>query len=543
MSVDPNGNVFTLREEKRGNRHIIKVYKNTQPYTVTGTPLEVDVGKWGTLYHDVTAKFGSKPGGSSRYRADLEVSQNNKNGDRVYVYTSHPSSQLHYLPQTGVQAPKIYRQSGGNIESLVVNAYSSKKDYVQLHNTDGYDLQALWSPLPGAQGTTGYLHRSSGNKVFRLSKPEGNPITQGVVAFNAKIDRSDAFADYVAAYNPNQGHGLSFMSANARGQAGNNTIYHMISDTALKDVQDKKKSWGLSWATLGTGASIRVHMAAPSIIEGKNLLVYEPIMKLNPNAMRRGEIKDSNGDNYDDYGYNRDDYVVMDVKTHSFPLSQASGRVKTFSYRSLDYVTGSATGPYMYFKVDGRRDGSRDEVGISVQNSGRTDSGNVVATEATKASFVKAEYYGVSGSNQNGFPAAPDKYDNEVGDIYTLRRTYGYYKNTSGQLLTLGGGTQTLTKERDTFYALFQDRDMTDHRFHIGTTKYQQKLYKRGCGCRGSYYGAFQEISSPQSPIMDLTVVNIGMPPHIQGDIITDIQSRDYLSEGNLLINEDGYYG
>ena len=542
VTVDAEGNVFNLREVKRGNRHIIKVYKNDKEFKVQGSPFEVDIGRWGKYHHEVTKKFGSKPRGSSEYIADIAVSQNTKAGDRVYVYASRPRKKLHYLAQPGQKAPVIYKK-GGSTKSIVVNAYTRKKDYVQLHAADGYDLQSLWSPLPGQSGTTGYLHRRVGNKVYRITTPEGNPVKRRNLVFDANVDRSDAYADYVAAYDPNVGRGLSFMSQNARGSAGNNTIYHMINDSALNDVKDTSKSWGLNWATLGTGSNIRVHMAAPSIIEGTYLYAYEPIMKLNPNAMREGEIKDSNGDNYDDYGYDRDDYVAMDYKEHKFPLNKASGKVHTYSYRSLDYVTGQATGPHIYLTVDGRRDGSRDEVGVRIQNSGRIDSGNILAVEAKKAAFTKAEYFGVSGSNQNGEPAAPDKHDNEVGDIYTLRRTYGYYKTTSGNLVTLGGGTQTMEKTRDTYYALFQDRGMTDHRFHIGTTKYRQAIYKRGCGCRGTYYGPFEEISTPASPIMDMTVVNLGMPPHVKGDIIVDIQSRDFMKEGSIQINEDGYYG
>ncbi|PKK89714.1 MAG: hypothetical protein CVV64_12985 [Candidatus Wallbacteria bacterium HGW-Wallbacteria-1] len=584
IAVDSEGNLFTLRRRVSGNNYLYDVYRNVRGNTGAGNRL------W-----TVTGGLVGNPG-----NCDIGVCSNTKQGGpRVYVLLTKPTPKLYFNGAISQQSNAIVSgQLASNSRHILVMPYLRDKDYVQVHTSNSYDLQALWKPIPGQGGTTGYLYQKLNNQIWMVHKPTGTPFTEGELANDVQASIGDSYADTVQYYRTRYDRNLSFVGFNSG--TGNMSIYNLLFDSTLNSI--RTLGWANSWATMGNNTQLLLHMATPNVLSGKaigsKLVIYEPILKLNPNAILEDEIHDPDGDNLADEGYLREDYVAMGFRKIEIPISTYSDATKPFYYRSLHPVTNlptgnlvevrighcyhtdpDHTGEYGQFSFDNastqaqidsrsypyaysERLNGVDDVYIRVHAEATSipDAGNILAVEVTKTQYMESEYFAVSGADKNT-NRTPDIYGNDYGDLYTLRRTYAAFrkdnpyvvpqgwpdsKTNNGYAFPTSGYTLvwTLSLLRETFYTLFQDDTRLSHEFPIGSSKYYQDARTVNCGCRGIAYGPPRQKTTPASPIQDFAVINLGMPPRPRGNFVSDIYApaQPGGSSGVFFINEDNQY-
>jgi len=606
---DKNGYLYVLRGVGK-NTEVIEVDKNNNrrvlkaPYTLSiavnplgkiftaRTYLYRSGRKVGIKVYKESRALWSVPACSASHlkylKVDLAVSQNTTKGDRVYLLVNDLGGGKRTIYYNGniynwageKKAGRFYGTLSLKSTTILVNSYSKDYDYVQVRDTAKYRLQALWQPLSGAGGTTGYLYQMFDQTVKRAFDPVSIPT---VPVINFKKARLNAFADAIEYYRIMYNHNLSFVVNNQ--SSGNQTIYNLL---------DEPNKGNLTWATLGNHSKTLIHIAAKNVLSGTKLIIYEPILKLNRNAILEGEIKDSNGDNIDDYGYDRDDYEIVGLIKHEFPLTgKDASHVFKFTgqrggkwnvrvghlYRGDPDYKGE-NGQFLYDKAKTENQiysmqtykcwnnqptnknhvlntalQGIDEVYIYIEpkTSSWPDQGNLVAVELVDSTYSEAEYFSVSGSDQNA-SSTPDMNGNITGDVYTLRRTYDHFKykgvvprnwpdsitNTNLPFPTRGYGLKwTLRKDRGTNYNLFRDSDKLNQSFPIGDSTFYQDAATVNCGCRGIEMSPYRMIKAAPDPVKDFAVINIGLPPKVIGNNLCDIKAKTVTLNGRKVLYLD----
>lgn len=572
IAVDANGNLYTLRKTTSGGNNSYSAYYNARgDYSA------------GQLLFRVTGGTSADAG-----NVDMAVSNYNKSGGhRVYVLMTRPTPTVYFNGALSGANAVVDGNLNNNSAHLTAMPYDNDpargfpRDYVQITPSNSYALQALWKPMPDPSGrftgTTGYRYQKVNNQVWMVRNPNGDPVSEGEKVNDVQTSIGDAFLDAQQYYRTRYNRRLSFADFNSG--TGNQTLSNMLFSTSLSAIETT--GWSNSWGTMGNDTQAIFHVATPNVLSGRDiggtLIIYEPILKLNPAAILDGELHDPDGDNLAAEGYRRDDYVAIGYRQVTMPLSQYRNATVPFTYRSLHPITNQptgnvvevrvghcyhedpdATGEYGQFaydnattqaQIDSRsyphaysaRLSGVDDVYVRVYDEGNGiyDVANFLAIKVTKTQYLESEYFAVSGADKDS-SRTPDVYGNDYGDIYTLRRTYAPFRkdnpyvipsgwadsrtNTSAGFPTTGYGLWwTLSILRETFYTLYQDDSRLSHQFPIGSSKFYQDACTVNCGCRGIAYGAPRQKSTPSSPIKDFAVVNIGMPPRPRGTLLTDI--------------------
>lgn len=374
----------------------------------------------------------------------------------------------------------------GSAQSISVNATSDTTDLLVYHPSRSYSLQHVWDPnLSNGSWGINYLLDNNRVKKARQANYLTNDSGQMDQIFDVGMDLGNAFADTLLYYRSYYNHGTTFVANNVNTNTSLPHLYYDIEDAAGQQVQIRDGS--------PTGAvinTIRVNpnplvvghnavglygLSCRNALSGTELIVYEPVYKINQNAVDMLEITDNNRNNVPDhvdndrkgyFGYRADylidrnngsslnsDYVLDYVIAHRFPLSGKSA-TNEFTYQEMAIERDPTASPsrmipgeivhirvgniwhqdpdvYGEYNQFGWNSAPGNALFTWIGNPGesyagfngssspvRRNSGHILGAEVKNTSYATADYFGVVGN---------DAWAAGQGDLYFLSRKYGAY--------------------------------------------------------------------------------------------------------------------
>ncbi len=400
------------------------------------------------------------------------------------TYGSPPFNNITLLNWTNI----IESGDINTAQSINVNCTSPTDDLLVYHPTRQYSLQHVWQPQANNGNSWGINYLMTNSRVLKanLSNPLTNDLNQMTQIFDVGVDLGDAFVDTLMYYRSYYNHGNTFVLNNVNTNTSLSNIYYDIRDDAgqLVEIRDGSPTGPVLEITrvnpnptvLGHGASAMYGLSCRNALTGKELIVYEPVYKINQAAVDKGEISDTNRNNVPDhidndgkgyFGYRPDylidrpngsalnsDYVLDFVIAHRFNLSGVTANTE-FSYQEYAIERDPSASPsrlipgeIVRFRVGNiwHRDpdiyGEYNQFGwdanpgkvifFYVGNPGepynvaarsntrpqKRNSGHILGVEVTDTSYATADFFGVVGN---------DDYNQGQGDLYFLSKQFGSY--------------------------------------------------------------------------------------------------------------------
>ncbi len=507
---DPYG-VITLRlERSTDNKRKYSVYRG--PDSLLYDFIDQEANSWDrTTEMDIAV---------SQYVGAIVNGQNVKDTLRVYVYLSKFNGGGPFILRLefkqGVakpvvrfrftQAPNVGNdpfnkasQSWGEVvetgnistaQAINVNSASPTVDLLVYHPNRRYSLQHVWAPQVNNGNSWGINYLMDDNRVMKanLSNPLTNEAAQMSQIFDVGVDLGDAFVDTLLYYRSYYYHGNTFVANNVNTNTSLPHIYYDIRDPAGQNVEIR--DGGPHGAVLET---VRVNpnptvlghhttslygLSCRNALTGTELIVYEPVYKINPAAVAMNEITDNDRNNVPDHvdndgkgywGYRQDylidrpngsslntDYILDFVIAHRFPLKGITAdteltyreyaierdpattpaalklgdvvhiRVGNIAHRDPDiygeyfqYGWNSSPGNAIFFFVAKPGLAYAAQTNTTAEQYGvARNSGHILGVEVKSTSYATADFFGVVGT---------DDYNQGQGDLYFLARQYGAY--------------------------------------------------------------------------------------------------------------------
>ncbi len=399
-------------------------------------------------------------------------------------YGSPPFDKLTILNWTNI----IESGDINTAQSINVNCTSPTDDLLVYHPTRQYSLQHVWQPQANNGFSWGINYLMTNNRVMKanLSNPLTNDLNQMTQIFDVGVDLGDAFVDTLMYYRSYYNHGNTFVADNVNTNTSLNHIYYDIRDDAgqLVEIRDGSPNGPVLEITrvnpnptvIGHAATAMYGLSCRNALSGKQLIVYEPVYKINQAAVNEGEISDNNRNNVPDhvdndgkgyFGYRPDylidrpngsalnsDYVLDYVIAHRFDLSGVTANTE-FSYQEYAIERDPSASPsrlipgevvririgniwhrdpdvygeYNQYGWDGNpgkvilfyvgNPGEPYNVAASANTTPtRRNSGHILGVEVTDTSYATADFFGVVGN---------DDYNQGQGDLYFLSKQFGSY--------------------------------------------------------------------------------------------------------------------
>ncbi|HOT28329.1 MAG TPA: hypothetical protein PLU72_09080 [Candidatus Ozemobacteraceae bacterium] len=374
----------------------------------------------------------------------------------------------------------------GSAQSISVNATSDTSDLLVYHPTRSYSLQHVWD-TSRTNGSWGINYLLDNNRVKKAKSTNylTNDPNQMTQIFDVGMDLGNAYADTLLYYRSYYNHGNTFVANNVNTNTSLSHLYYDVEDAAgqMVEIRDGAPNGAVlntirvnpNPLVLGHNAVGLYGLSCRNALSGSELIVYEPVYKINQNAVDMLEITDNNRNNVPDhvdndgkgyFGYRADylidrnngsainsDYVLDYVIAHRFPLSGKTANDE-FTYQEMAIERDPSASPsrmipgeivhvrvgniwhqdpdvygeYNQFGWDG---GAGNSVFIWVGNPGepyrgfngsttpvRRNSGHILGVEVKNTSYATADYFGVVGN---------DEWAAGQGDLYFLSRKYGAY--------------------------------------------------------------------------------------------------------------------
>ncbi|MBF0544987.1 MAG: hypothetical protein HQM08_11160 [Candidatus Riflebacteria bacterium] len=507
-----------------------------------------------------------------------------------------------YVSQTKNWGPDYITEAGDitTCQGINVNSTSDLTDLIMYHSTRTYSLQHVWEPKPENGNSWGINYLMESNKVFKANtvNPLATSKSNMHQIFDVAVDLGNANVNTLLYFRSYYNIGCTFVALNVNTNTSLYHIYDDVHDSAgqLVQIRDGSPSGSVLETTkvnpnptiLGHGAVGLYGLSCQNALSGTQLVVYEPIYKLNPGAMSMGEFTDNNRNNVPDnvdndglgyWGYRANhlidrsngstidsDYVLDYVIAHRFPLSGKTAN-NEFIYTeyaierdpsaspsklipgddihlrvgNIYHVNPDVYGEYNQFAWDGN---PGNAIFIWVGSSGkgyntqddptRRNSGKILGVTIEDTSYATADYFGVVGT---------DDWAAGQGDLYFLARQYGSY--VSPRVVAANNPYSPPYNGYDLWWQFQYDRStyygisrtywinaspftewLNTNGFFIGKSVYSQMVYNVNCGCRGQRYDNYQLVSEASSPILDFSIVNIGAPPYVTGVIFPTIKAN-----------------
>lgn len=401
------------------------------------------------------------------------------------IYTDSP-----FVNRVNLNWDASLVEESGNIvgaKAINVNCKSRSEDLLVYHPNRNYCLQHVWRPQENNGYKWGINYLLKENKVLKapLSDPLTNDPTKMIEIFDVGLDLGDAFVETLDYYRSYYNHGNTFVLNNVNTNATLHHIYDDIRDPAgqLVEIRDGSPDGPVLEVTrvnpnptvIGHGATALYRLSCRNALSGRELIIYEPVYKINSAAVQMGEISDNNRNNVPDHidndgkgywGYrekyfidrtNRStidsDYVLDFVIAHRFSLIGVTAN-NEFSYTeyaiereptatSSRLIPGETVrvrvgniyhrdpdvyGEYNQFGWDGNPgNGVLVYVGRSTEpynqaaktSPYKRNSGHILGIQVKNTSHSKADFFGVVGT---------DDYNQGQGDLYFLTKQFGKYE-------------------------------------------------------------------------------------------------------------------
>jgi|GEM_PF-1815552 len=380
-------------------------------------------------------------------------------------------------------------------QSINVNATSDAEDILVYHPTRQYSLQHVWKPSDGFWGINYLMKENQVLKANKVNRLTNDPSGMQQI-FDVGVDLGDAFTDTVLYYRCYYNHGNTFVLNNYTTNSSLRNIYYDIRDAAgnLVDIRDGSPTGAVLERTrvnpnptiIGHNASALFGLSCRNALTGKELIVYEPVYKINANAVAEGEITDNDNNNIPDhiqndglgaFGYrggagggypgipasyksyliDRDngstldtDYVLDFVIAHRFPLTGVNA-TKEFTYTELAIQRAGPASPAAFIngetvhvRVGNIAHRDPDVYGEYNQFGWDTSAGNAVffwigngndpyntqndPTFANPGRILGVEVTNTSYAIADYFGVVGnDEWASNQGDLYFLSRQYGEY--------------------------------------------------------------------------------------------------------------------
>lgn len=391
-------------------------------------------------------------------------------------------------PRAGTIRWRDVAESGdrGSAQSISVNATSDTTDLLVYHPTRSYSLQHVWDTTR-TNGSWGINYLLDNNRVkkARSSNFLTNDPNQMNQIFDVGMDLGNAYVDTLLYYRSYYNHGNTFVANNVNTNTSLSHPYYDIVDNAGQMVQIRDGSpSGTVLDTvrvnpnplvLGHNAVGLYGLSCRNALSGTELIVYEPVYKINQNAVAEGEITDNNRNNVPDhvdadgkgyFGYRPDylidrnngsainsDYVLDYVIAHRFQLSGKSA-TNEFTYQEMAIERDPLASPsrmipgeivhvrvgniwhqdpdvYGEYNQFGWNNAAGNALFIWIGNpnepyagfngsstAARRNSGHILGAEVKNTSYATADYFGVVGN---------DEWAAGQGDLYFLSKKFGAY--------------------------------------------------------------------------------------------------------------------
>lgn len=374
----------------------------------------------------------------------------------------------------------------GAAQSISVNATSDTTDLLVYHPTRSYSLQHVWDPSRSS-GSWGINYLLDNNRVRKARSTNylTNDPSQMDQIFDVGMDLGNAYVDTLLYFRSYYNHGTTFVQNNVNTNTSLPHLYYDVADDAGQKVQIRDGSpdgavldtirVNPNPLVLGHNAVGLYGLSCRNALSGTELIIYEPVYKINQNAVDENEISDTNRNNVPDhvdkdnkgyFGYRVDylidrnngstinsDYVLDYIIAHRFPLSGKTANDE-FTYQEMAIERDPTASPskmipgeivhvrvgniyhrdpdvYGEYKQFGWDSGSGNALFTWVGNPGEAyatfngasvakfrNSGHILGAEVKNTSYATADYFGVVGN---------DEWAAGQGDLYFLSRKYGAY--------------------------------------------------------------------------------------------------------------------
>ena len=374
----------------------------------------------------------------------------------------------------------------GSAQSISVNATSDRQDLLVYHPTRRYSLQHVWDTSRTA-GNWGINYLMDNNRVMKANSTDylTNTPSQMTQIFDVGMDLGNAYADTILYFRSYYNHGATFVQNNVNTNTSLQHLYYDVADDAGQKVQIRDGTPDGTVLTtirvnpnplvLGHNAVGLYGLSCRNALTGTELTVYEPVYKINQNAVAEGEISDTNRNNVPDhvdtdgkgyFGYRADylidrnngstlntDYVLDYVIAHRFSLAGKTandeltyqemaierdptaspsrmipGEIVHIRIGNIFHRDPDVYGEYSQFGWNGNPGnalflwvGNPGEPYAGFNGSSaafKRNSGHIIGVEVKNTSYATADYFGVVGN---------DEWAAGQGDLYFLSRKYGAY--------------------------------------------------------------------------------------------------------------------
>ncbi|NLI77051.1 MAG: hypothetical protein GX442_11500 [Candidatus Riflebacteria bacterium] len=378
-------------------------------------------------------------------------------------------------------------------QAIDVNCMSPIADLLVYQPTRQYSLQHVWMPQTNNGNSWGINYLMSDNRVMKANTatPLTNIITQMHQIFDVGVDLGDAFIDTLSYSRAYYNTGLTIFQNNVNTNTSISNIYYDIHDDAgtMVEIRDGSPNGSvLETARVSPNPAVFGHatchlfgLSCRNALSGKELVVYEPVYKINSAAVSANEISDNNRNNVPDhidgdgkgyYGFRASyliertdgatfptdiagnslhtDYVLDYVIAHRFPLAGVTANTE-FTYREYAIERDPATTPaalipgevvhvrvgnifhrdpdvYGEYNQFGWNGNPGNNVFFWVGNPGeaynaqnaptKRNSGHVLGVMIRDTSYATADFFGVVGN---------DDFNQGQGDLYFLSKQFGSY--------------------------------------------------------------------------------------------------------------------
>lgn len=297
-----------------------------------------------------------------------------RNQKRIYVYISNFEQsgaalfRLEFVGNSLVEK-RLWRQNGehenwdgtlvdfegnnANAQAIHVNATSDQKDLVVFQPSRDYSLQHVWDAANN-NGKWGVNYLLDHNAVYRA--PSSDPLTSNKAEmtqlFDVAVDLGDAYPDSLQYMRGYYNHGTTIFINNVSTNQTYSNLYYSIEMPGGPEVEIRDGSPdGPVLTTMNVNPNPVVighnytgyfNLSCRDATTGTELVIYEPVYKVNPAAIAENEISDVNRNNIPDHidndgkGYfaYRDNFFIN--SSSSLPASDR-GRTLHSDYK-LEYV-------------------------------------------------------------------------------------------------------------------------------------------------------------------------------------------------------------